>query len=112
MMMSDSEEDPEELKTKDKLAIDKLLPAKSKGEYEQVYEWFMNWRGNNNVSSFSENVLIVYFEELSTILKPSTMWSHYSMIKASLNIRHNVDINKYLKLTALMKIKSDGYITK
>ena len=72
----------------------------------------MNWRGNNNVSSFSENVLIVYFEELSTILKPSTMWSHYSMIKATLNIKHNVDINKYLKLTALMKRKSDGYIAK
>ena len=43
-------------------------------------------------------------------MKSSTMWSHYSMIRALMNIRLNIDISKYLKLSAFWKKKKGkGY---
>lgn len=42
-------------------------------------------------------------------MKSSTLWANYSMLKATLSIRHNVDISKYLKLRALLKRQADGY---
>lgn len=52
---------------------------------------------------------MAYFEEKSKLWKASTLWSNFSMIKASLQIKNNVDISKYYKLIAFLKRKSVGY---
>ncbi|XP_050300116.1 uncharacterized protein LOC126738720 [Anthonomus grandis grandis] len=63
----------------------------------------MDYRTNKNVTSFSENVVMAYFLELGSKMKYSTLWANYSMLKATLDIRHDVDISKYSKLRAFLK---------
>lgn len=42
-----------------------LLPSTSSQKYEIAYSYFMYWRMQAKVISFSENTWSVYFEELS-----------------------------------------------
>ncbi|KAH0813878.1 hypothetical protein GEV33_008913 [Tenebrio molitor] len=60
-------------------------------------------------SSFSENILMTYFGELSKKKKPTSLWTQYSMLRSTLSVHHDVDISKYLRLKALLKRKSLGY---
>lgn len=89
-----------------------VLTEKSKKVYEKLYKQFMDWRNAKNISSFTENDLLAYFHELQQKMKPSSLWTHCSVIKSVLNVRHNVDISGYRKLYALLKQKSAGYIAK
>lgn len=91
---------------------DNLLPEKSRKQYEKSYKDFMDWKTVKKATSFSENVLLVYFQEISTKFKPCTLWTIYSMLKSTLNIKHEVDISKYCKLIAFLKRKSEGYTGK
>ncbi|KAJ8952680.1 hypothetical protein NQ318_020995 [Aromia moschata] len=80
--ISDSEElssTPPDIREKATNAIENILPEKN----------------TNNVTSFSENVLIAYFQELAEKKKSSTLWTHYSIIKTLLNIKHSIGISKY-----------------
>lgn len=110
-MSSDSDPSctPPEILEKAQGATNNLLPAKSRERYEIVYKKFMDWRLKNKIESFSENVMLAYFEEISEPMKPSSIWSWYSMLKSTINIRHDIDISKYMKLKALLKRKSEGY---
>lgn len=89
-----------------------LLPQKSKEKYENAYKRFMDYRQSKHIKSFSENVILAYFADLSTKLKSSTLWSNYSMIRSMLVVKNNVDIAKYQKLRVFLKRKSDGYKAK
>lgn len=101
---------PEILEKAAKVTLD-LLPEISRKKYELAYEKFMEWRRNTKIKSFSESVLLVYFEELSKTLKASTLWSHYSMLRSTINIKNNIDISTYQKLRSF-KRKSDNYVPK
>ncbi|KAK5647881.1 hypothetical protein RI129_002773 [Pyrocoelia pectoralis] len=90
----------------------KLLPAKSKKLYEGAHKKFIDWQAQKKCSSFSERVMLAYFLEVSKNMKPSTVWSHYSMVKTTLNIYNDTDISKYLKLKAFLKQNSKGYKSK
>lgn len=103
---------PEEIVEKANVATLNLLPEKSKENYLKEYDTFMKWRNQNNIHSFTERVLLAFFEEKSRKFKSSTLWSSYSKLKATLIINDNVDINKYAKLIAFLKRKSVGYIPK
>lgn len=91
------------------LATLDLLPVKSKARYEKEYELFMKWRQVKSINSFSESVLLAYLSELAKVHKSSTLWSRYSMLKATLNISNNVDISKYSKLKPFLKRQTVGY---
>lgn len=93
-----------------KTASASLLPQKSKEIYENTYNKFMNWRSKNNIKTFSENVILAYLSELAKNVKSSTLWSHYSMLKNTINIKNNIDIGKYPKVRAFLKRKNEGYI--
>ena len=86
-----------------------LLPEKSRKIYNNAYRQFMDWRNQKNVTSLSENVFLAYFEELSRKYPSSTLCTFYSMLRSTLNLYHEVEINKHSKLRALLKRKSDGY---
>lgn len=88
------------------------LPNKSRKQYEKQYELFMDWKITKNITSFSEDVLLAYFNELSNKFKSTSLWVHYSMIKATLNIKNQIDISNYTELTAFLRNKSAGYETK
>lgn len=89
-----------------------VLPAKSKEKYMKVRDNFLNWRKQKSCNSFSENVLFVYFEELSVNKKSSSLWSIYSMLRSTLQLLDNVDISKYSKLISFLKRKNEGYVPK
>lgn len=89
-----------------------LIPETSKSIYNKTYATFNEWRLRNNTNSFSENVLLAYFAELSAKYKPSSLWSFYSIIKSMLRINHDVDLEKYGKLRAFLKRKSEGFQAK
>jgi hypothetical protein len=57
-----------------------LLPEKSKEWCIMVYEKLLKLRKINKTKS-SENVFITNVNKLSTEIKPSTLWSIYSMLK-------------------------------
>lgn len=106
---SDIENTPPQIRKEAALYSLNLLPVISKEKYEIAYNNFMKWKKGCKTKAFSENVIMVYFEELSKTRKASTLWSIYSMLKSTINIKHGVDISKYPKLRALLKRKSEGY---
>ncbi|KAF2904231.1 hypothetical protein ILUMI_01943 [Ignelater luminosus] len=112
-MESDSDESfsctPEEIIKAASTATSNLLPEKSRGQYLKEYDLFMKWRAEKQVCSFTERVLLAYFEEKSKQWKSPTLWSTYSKLKSTLSINNNVDISKYSKLIAYLKNKSVGY---
>lgn len=93
-------------------ATDHNLLDKSKIRYEFVYKKFMQWRNDNQEHSFSEKVLLAYIGKMANELKPSTLWSTYSMLRNTIYIKHNVDISKYYKLKAFLKKKATGFKSK
>lgn len=114
-MNFDSEDNnltPSEILEEAKAATLKLLPEKSRKQYELAYKAFMDWRKNRNVNSLSEDVLLVYFSQLSQKYKSSSLWSTYSILKSTLCIYHNVKLEYYSKLRAFLKRKSEGYQAK
>jgi tRNA 2-selenouridine synthase SelU len=90
-----------------------LLPQKSRKIYEKCYQEFCDWCLMKKVDEIhSESVLLVYFAKKAKHFKASTLWSHYSMIKSSFEIKVNVDISKYSKLVAFLKRQNVGYQAK
>lgn len=71
-----------------------LLPDKSRKRYERERSLFRIWCKKKNVTTLTENVMLAYFLEKSEVMKSSTLWSIYSMLKASLILSDNVDISK------------------
>lgn len=69
----------------------------------------MDWRSVKNINSYTENDLLVYFREVSEKYKSSSLWSLYSMLKTTLNVKHNINIEQYLRLRAFLKRKAEGY---
>lgn len=103
---------PENILNEADSVIENLLPLKSRVQYLKSYEKFIDWKDRNGAKSFSESVFLAYFSELSKKMKPSSLWSIYSMLKSTVSTRHNVHIKEYSKLTAFLKRSSDGFKSK
>ncbi|XP_045473469.1 uncharacterized protein LOC123679936 isoform X1 [Harmonia axyridis] len=88
--------------------ISNLSPEKSRRKYENAYQQFKEWCEANEARKISENVLLAYFAENSKKLKSSTVWAIYSMLKAKLNVKENVDFEKFTKLVPYLKKLSVG----
>ncbi|CAD6212390.1 GSCOCG00011016001-RA-CDS, partial [Cotesia congregata] len=70
------------------------------------------WQRKKKTDSFNENVLLVYFHELSKTLKPPTLWSRWSMLRTTINLRNGIDINNYHNLKVFIKNCAKGYHSK
>ena len=55
----------------DRIIGNRLLPAKSRKRYEHVYKLFTEWQSEKKCPSFSEEILIKYFNEKAK--KPKTL---------------------------------------
>lgn len=108
-MDSSDEEVPQEILDAANEASDQLIPHKSKLRYEKEYAAFQKWCQEKHVSSLKEEVFMAYFNHLSKIFSPSSLWSKYSMIKSILKIKKNIDLSQYFKLTSYIKRLNDGY---
>ena len=87
------------------------LPKKSSERYLLVYNTYKNWQEENqkSLSSSDESNLIVYFESLKTKLKPTTLWSIWSMLRKTLHAKNNININNFLNLKSIIKSNAKGY---
>lgn len=103
---------PEFIKLDAQGIVNNLLPEKSKEKYLKAYNDFDKWKAVKGVKSVSESVLLVYFEYLSATKKPSSLWCIYSMLRATISVKHDIQINTYAKLLAFLKRKSDGHRAK
>ncbi|VEN41420.1 unnamed protein product [Callosobruchus maculatus] len=75
-----------------------LLPAKSKKMYK-AYDEFVSWCKMENVrdGNHTGNVFLAYFLEKSNCRKTSSLWSCYSMLKATANLHHNINVASIYK---------------
>lgn len=90
-----------------------LLPAKSKGRYQKVYDNFQKWKSVKKATSNSERVVLSYLSELEkSNKKPTILWATYSMLKSTLKLYDKIDIEKYSSVTAMLKKFSHGYVPK
>lgn len=86
-----------------------LLSKKSRKIYEKQYEEFNKWCNQKNEQNVTEELLLLYFGEKSGHVKASTLWSQYSMLKAMLIIKDNIDISEFKNLLTYLKRMNDGY---
>lgn len=89
-----------------------LIPEKSKALYEGAYKKFEEWRTKNLIQSIDEGCMVAYFSHEMADIKPSTKWSHFSMLKATISMKLGVNIGGFTKLTSALKQESDGYLPK
>ena len=87
----------------DRIIGNKLLPAKFRKRYDQVYKLFTEWQSEKKCSSFSEEILLVYFDEKAKKLEPSSLWSIYSMLRVTIKMNQISDIANYGKLKSILK---------
>jgi hypothetical protein len=78
-------------------AVLNLLPLKSSKIYEKAYDEFLLWCKGKQVSKYVYGkCAFSFFGEKSKHYKPSTLWSHYSMLKVNLIVKNNVDISNFV----------------
>lgn len=82
-----------------------LLPAKSRVRYERLYQSFVKWCNEKKFTNYTEDVLLAYFRELVSQNRKA-LWALYSMLKACILIHKNIDISRYSKLMAYLKLKT------
>jgi hypothetical protein len=90
-------------------AVSNLIPEKSKRQYDKCYNDFKERCNKNNVKTVSENVVLAYLMEKSKTVKSSTLWSTYSMLKLTLNIRDGIGVSE---IGTFFEKKSVGYQVK
>lgn len=108
----DSNLTPPEITNAPKIINENLLPIKSKQRYIATYDNFLQWKTDKKANTFSEDVFLAYFGELAEKYKPSSLWAIFSMLKSTLMTKNCVNIKNYANLTAFLKKKSDGFISK
>lgn len=106
---SDDDDLPFDVLEAARSAVSSLIPEKSSRQYESAYNDFMKWCGSKKVKNVSENVILAYLEYKAKKLRPPTLWSIYSMLKKTLNVKQNIDIAKFSKLIPYLKNKNVGY---
>lgn len=112
MEISSNDEDSScEIVEKSK-TISEKLPTKSGKFYEASYNAFMKWREDNNINSFSEDTLLIYFKSLAEKYKSPSLWAHYSKLRGTLEVYHSVKLETYAKLRAFLKNRGAGYKAK
>lgn len=109
MLPENEEEAPLEIEEPETNETFTALPEKSKLKYEKQCDLFLEWCKTNNLTNYTEPVLMQYFTEKSKVFKSSTLWSMFSMLRATMNIKLNINIGNYKKLTSFLKKNAIGY---
>lgn len=85
------------------------LTEKSRQQYDKQYNIFMKWLQTNKFTDLTEYVFLNYFMEKAKIMKSSSLWAIYSMLKATFIINKGIDIGKFVEVVTFLKKKSVGY---
>ncbi|CAG5083461.1 Protein of unknown function [Cotesia congregata] len=85
------------------------IPEYSREKYFRAYEVFKEWQLKHDHDEVTEAVMLEFFEELNETKKPSTLWSQYSMLKSTFNLKEDLDISQFKKLRAYLKKQGTGF---
>ncbi|KAG8041454.1 hypothetical protein G9C98_002747 [Cotesia typhae] len=85
-----------------------IIPEYSREKYFRAYEVFKEWQMKHGHDEVTEAVMMEFFEELNETKKPSTLWSQYSMLKSTFNLKEDLDISQFKKLRAYLKKQGTG----
>lgn len=86
-----------------------IIPEYSREKYFRAYEVFKEWQMKHGHDEVTEAVMMEFFEELNETKKPSTLWSQYSMLKSTFNLKEDLDISQFKKLRAYLKKQGTGF---
>lgn len=88
---------------------DEALLTKCKSSYKA----FIDWHNHQNISSFSEDVFLVYFKELlEKNTPPLELYQEYYRLKREVFKNHKVVLKNYTKLRGFLKCELDKYENK
>lgn len=76
-------------------AVQQSIPSDELNGYDE----FMNWRKTWNINSFTEEVFIEFFREVTETLGPKTHQRIFTTLRKGMKYFHNVNI---IKLPSLM----------
>ncbi|XP_063932285.1 uncharacterized protein LOC135144234 [Zophobas morio] len=99
----------EKIAKKGKELRSNLLPLKSKNAYEKVYVSFQDWKNKNRIKEVTEDVILAFLDMRSQKLSPCSLWPEYSMLKATLKAKENIDIEKFGAVISYIKKLNVGY---
>ncbi|XP_044587106.1 uncharacterized protein LOC123266772 isoform X2 [Cotesia glomerata] len=85
------------------------IPEYSREKYFRAYDVFKEWQLKHDHDKVTEAVMLEYFEILNETKKPSTLWSQYSMLKSTFNLKEDLDISQFKKLRAYLKKQGTGF---
>ena len=74
--------------------VESLLLQKSKSIYKQVYKKFCDWRTTKEADGITVTLILNYVIEQVQRVKPSSVWSYCSMLKACLIAFENINIGR------------------
>ncbi|KAJ3649680.1 hypothetical protein Zmor_021407 [Zophobas morio] len=84
--MEESAEEPQSIVDAANTATLNLLAQKSRDLYDKSYNRFRERCREKKAKTYSENVLLAYFDEKSKEYKSSTLWAQYSMIRSCIQV--------------------------
>lgn len=90
----------------------KSLELKSKRRYETAYKRFSDWCKKKKIRLPTESDCLAFFVERGNFLKPTSLWTEFSMINALLVPQKGVDLKQFSSLTEFMKQRASGYQSK
>lgn len=90
-------------------AKDSLLPAKSRHVYEETYCAYRKWCTRNDIKTTCEDSILAYFNSDLARYKSSSLWSKYSMLRSTINLREGIDISKLPSVIPFLKRNGKGY---
>lgn len=103
---------PLEVKKEAQAACYKLLPKKSKDNYDKEFRHFEEWRKQQSITGINEEVMLAYFHIYRRKIAPSSLWTKYSMLRSTLKVYMNSDISKYGKLISYLKSEARTHKSK
>lgn len=103
---------PPEVQQSANIASLSLLPEKSSALYQKTFHEFEMWCEQKGITHHSESALLAYFYEVANKGLIASLWPKFSMLKANLILKYNIDISKYSKLIAFIKRQTQGHVPK
>jgi len=105
----------DELSVQASLVRQTLVPSASAGTYSKQWDNYLKWAALKQLTEdtiYSEDSLLVYFQELSKHYAPSSMWTIFSCINCYFQIHKGINIKQFYSLVRFLKQLSATHVPK
>lgn len=85
---------------------------KTNEAYLRTYNNLEIWKKSNNMTGWSEDVLLMYFEDVKKLYSPITMNAIFTRLQLMMKKYHKINIDCYDKVMKFLKQNEQGYKAK